>query len=182
MQLVHIYIYTISYTNSCGIVMYLLEETIVTLGEVVMDGSNISDIVAPHIPYPSLLYLSHPISKGFGPKHPKSNKSLCILFLLNHDIALSVVIYTIVTGRIELSSDGKGIDKFFVLIIYTFQEHRNICKSPGRGGGILCYQSPGPEPYHIVLLAIITYYVFLLLYIYCIYFLGVTGRRSLMVK
>ena len=39
-QLVHI----IAYTHSCGIVMHLLDETIVTLGGVVMEGSNI-----PHL-------------------------------------------------------------------------------------------------------------------------------------
>ena len=39
-------------THYCGIVMGLLDETIATLGGVVMEGSNISHIVAPHIPYP----------------------------------------------------------------------------------------------------------------------------------
>ena len=40
------------YINFCGIVMYLLEETIVTLCGVVivLPTSHISDIVAPHIP------------------------------------------------------------------------------------------------------------------------------------
>ena len=85
--------------------------------------------------------------------------NLCILFVLNHDISHSVVISTIFAGRIEFSSDGRGlIDSFFVLIIYMFQYPRNIffnhllprCVWPGRGngggGGILCYQSQGPKP------------------------------------
>ena len=52
--------------------------------------------------------------------------NLCILFVLNHDISHSVVISTIFAGRIEFSSDGKGIDSFYVLIIYLFEEPRNI--------------------------------------------------------
>ena len=96
--------------------------------------SHISDIVAltSHI-HP--FCISHiPYTKDLD-QNLKSNKSLCILFVLNHDIALSIVIFIIFVGRIDFSSDGKGIDTFFVLIIYIFQEHRNICKSPGRGGG-----------------------------------------------
>ena len=38
----------------------------------------------------------------------------------------SIYVPGIFAGRIEFSSDGKGIDSFFVLIIYMFQESRNI--------------------------------------------------------
>ena len=151
-QLAHI----ITYTNSCGIVMYLLEETI-ALSEGGYGGSNI-----PHFRYCGP---SHSIANPFLTSHiqkiwTKTSQiqqklcNLCILFVFNHDISHGVVISTIFAGRIEFSSDGKGIDSFFVLIIYMFQEPRNIfwitsarCVWPGGGGGgILCYQSPGPKP------------------------------------
>ena len=96
-----------------------------------MDGSNI-----PHLRYcgPShsianhLLALTSHIQKIWTKTSQIQQKlcNLCILFVLNHDISQGVVISTIVAGRIEFSSDWKGIDSFFVLIIYMFQEPRNI--------------------------------------------------------
>ena len=107
--------------------------------------SHISDIVAPHIPYPTLFVsLTCHIQKIWTKTSQIQQKlcSLCILFVLNHDIAHSVVNSTIFAGRIEFSSDGKGIDNFFVLIIYMFQESRIFffrspppqCVWPGGGG------------------------------------------------
>ena len=120
--------------------------------------SCISDIVAPHIPYPTLFYLSHPISKRFGPKHPKSNKScaicaicaFCLCLIMTFTTALSFPQYLLAvlsfrqTGRVL-------IDSFFVLIIYMFQEPRNIfwitsapmCLS--RGGGHIMLPVTRPE-------------------------------------
>ena len=110
---------------------HVMEETIVTPGGVVMDGSNI-----PHFRYcgPShsianhFLALASHIQKIWTKTSQIQPKlcNLCILFALSHDISHGVVISTIFAGRIEFSSDGKGIDSFFVLIIYMFQEPRNI--------------------------------------------------------
>ena len=66
---------------------------------------------------------------------------LCILFVLNH-ISRSVVISTIFAGRIEFSSDGKGIDWQFLRFDYLYvsraQEHILNHLRPyvfGQGGG-----------------------------------------------
>ena len=116
-----------------------------------MDGSNIPHLryCGPHIPYPTLFLTSHFQNIWTNTSQIQRKLcSLCILFVLNHDIAHSFVISTIFPGRIEFSSDGKGIDNFFVLIIYMFQEPKNIFYiTSAQGGGILCFQSPGPGPY-----------------------------------
>ena len=88
-----------------------------------MDGSKI-----PHLRYcgpshsisiPFLSLTSH-IQKIWTKTSQIQQKSVHVV-VLNHDIALSIVISTI------FASEGKGIDNFVVLIIYIYmsrvQEH-----------------------------------------------------------
>ena len=99
-----------------------------------------------HIPYPNDLDQNIP--------NPTKIVQFVHLFVLYHDISHGVVISTIFAGRIEFSSDGKGIDSFFVMIIYMFQEPINIfwitsapmCLAREWGGGAYYVASHQPEP------------------------------------
>ena len=126
---------------------HVMEETIVTLGGVVMDGSNI-----PHFRYcgPSHYIAKHfysltsHIQKIWTKTSQTQQKlcNLCILFVLNNDISHGVVISTIFSDRIEFSSDGKGmIDSFDYLYVLRAQKHilnhlrPDVFGQGGRGGG-----------------------------------------------
>ena len=125
----HTFQRVITYTNSCGIGMYLLEKTIVTLGGVIMDGSNIphlrycgpSHSIANHLQF---LALTSHIQKIWTKTSQIQQKlrTLCILFLLNHDISHGFVISTIFAGRIEFSSNGKGVSSFWLFICFKSPE------------------------------------------------------------
>ena len=95
--------------------------------------------------YPCLIsHIPYPIDLDQNIPNPTKVCAFCLCLITTLHPALSFPQYllavlsflsTIFAGRIEFSSDGKGIDNLYVLIIYVFHDPRNICISPGREGG-----------------------------------------------
>ena len=85
----------------------------------------------------------HSRRDGYGWLQHLTSQILCPLTFHIHPFCISHIPYPkdldqnipnptlfVLNHRIFVRREG---EKFFVLIIYIFQEHRNICKSPGRG-------------------------------------------------